>query len=140
MNDTITITGIIATTPRTITTDEGLTVTSFRFASLQRRYNPNSKEAREETNWYTVSAFRALAENLAASVTKGDHLIITGTVHIRPWETDEGKSGTTVEIEANNAGPDLVFGTSLYTKVASNAERSEDALPVDADSDGENPF
>ncbi|GAA0990026.1 single-stranded DNA-binding protein [Subtercola frigoramans] len=136
MNDTITVTGIIATTPRSITTDEGLAISSFRLASMQRRYNSASKEAREETNWYTVTTFRALAEHVAASLNKGDHVIVTGSVHIRDWDND-GKTGTTVEIEANNAGPDLVFGTSLYTKTPTANGDTVGAEPV---GDSDNPF
>ncbi len=39
MPDTITITGIVATMPRALHTAEGLSITSFRLASTQRRYD-----------------------------------------------------------------------------------------------------
>jgi hypothetical protein len=39
MSDTITLTGIVATLPRAITTGEGLAITSFRLASSQRRFD-----------------------------------------------------------------------------------------------------
>ena len=43
MSDIITITGLIATTPRHVVTAEGLPITSFRLASSQRRYDKAAK-------------------------------------------------------------------------------------------------
>ena len=39
MTDTLTLTGLVATTPRHLVTSEGLPITSFRLASTQRRYD-----------------------------------------------------------------------------------------------------
>jgi single-strand DNA-binding protein len=121
MTDTITITGLVATTPRHITTSDGLAITSFRLASSQRRYDKiQQRWIDADTNWYTVSAFRQLASNIAASVNKGDRVMLTGTIKIRDWENTD-RSGTTVEIEADNLGHDLFWGTSTYTRVSATA-------------------
>jgi single-strand DNA-binding protein len=39
MSDVITLTGVVASPPRAITTQEGLAITSFRLASSQRRFD-----------------------------------------------------------------------------------------------------
>ncbi len=39
MSDTITLTGLVATTPRHLVTSTGLPITTFRLASTQRRYD-----------------------------------------------------------------------------------------------------
>jgi single-strand DNA-binding protein len=118
MSDTITITGLVATTPRHLTTSEGLAITSFRLASSQRRYDrANQRWVDSDTNWYTISAFRNLANNSATSIVKGDRVIIIGRLRIRDWENTD-RSGTSVEIEADNIGHDLYWGTSTYTRVA----------------------
>jgi single-strand DNA-binding protein len=39
MTDTITLTGLVATNPRHIVTTEGLSITTFRLASAQRRFD-----------------------------------------------------------------------------------------------------
>ena len=58
MNDTITLTGIVATTPKHIVTSEQVTVTSFRLAATQRRFDSDeNKWIDGNTNWYTVTAF-----------------------------------------------------------------------------------
>ncbi|MCU1530402.1 MAG: ssb1 [Frondihabitans sp.] len=114
--DTITLTGVVATTPRRLTTNEGLNIASFRFASTSRRFDqPTQKWVDSTTNWFTVTGFRQLADNITASVTKGDRVIVTGTLRIRDWETED-KAGTNIDIDADAIGHDLTFGTTVYTR------------------------
>jgi single-strand DNA-binding protein len=116
MTDTITIKGLVATTPRHITTSDGLDITSFRLASSQRRYDRTSQRwIDSDTNWYTISSFRNLAKHVAESVNKGDRVILTGRLRIRDWENTD-RSGTTVEIEADALGHDLSWGTATYIR------------------------
>jgi single-strand DNA-binding protein len=113
---TITITGISATEPRHLVTNEGTSITSFRFAATERRYDKqDQKWVDGDTTWFTVSAFRGLADNVEASVKKGERLIVTGRLRIRDWETGD-KSGTDVEIEADAIGHDLTWGTTQFTR------------------------
>jgi single-strand DNA-binding protein len=125
MPDLMTLTGVVATVPKHIITGSGLEITSFRLASSQRRFDREARRWIEaETNWYTVTAFRQLAVHLAASLERGQHVLVTGRLRIRSWENGE-KSGTTVELEADAVGHDLTWGTSAYTKAVSagDAER-----------------
>lgn len=116
MIDSITLTGIVATTPRHILTCEGVPITSFRVASTQRRYSRATQRWIDtNTNWYLVTAYRALAVNAAASIHKGQRIITTGRLRIRDWETGE-RSGTTVEVEADALGHDLTWGTAVFTR------------------------
>ena len=122
MTDNITLTGLVATTPRHLTTSEGLAITSFRLASSQRRFDRAANRWVDgDTNWYTVSSFRALAENVATAVSKGDRVIVTGKLRIRDWENTD-RSGTTVEIEAEALGHDLTWGIASYTRNSSSTE------------------
>lgn len=125
MTDTITLTGLVATTPRHLTTSEGLAITSFRLASSQRRFDrPTQRWVDGDTNWYTVSSFRALADNVAVSVNKGDRVVVSGKLRIRDWENTD-RSGTTVEVEAENVGHDLLWGISTYTRNSSSSEAAQ---------------
>jgi len=118
MTDHLTLTGLVATTPRHIVTTEGLAITSFRLASQQRKYDrSNNSWADGETNWYTVTAFRDLAVNASQSLNKGDRIVTSGRVKVRDWTTDD-RTGTSVEVEAEALGHDLFWGTSQYKKVA----------------------
>jgi single-strand DNA-binding protein len=130
MSDTLTLTGLVATTPRHLTTAEGLAITSFRLASSQRRFDRGQQKWIDaDTNWYTVSAFRALAANTAVSVVKGDRVIVTGRLRIRDWENTD-RSGTTVEVEADTIGHDMFWGTSQFTRVSAAAQADVD--PADS--------
>ncbi len=116
MVDTLTIAGTVATEPRHIVTSQGLSITSFRLASAQRKYDRNTNTWSDgETNWYTVTAFRQLAENVVASVKKGERVMVFGKLRIRGWQKDE-RSGLSVEIDADAVGHDLIWGTSVYTR------------------------
>ena len=116
MTDTIFLTGIVATSPRHITTGEGLAITSFRLASSQRRFDRAlEKWVDGDTNWFTVSSFRMLATHAAQSIVKGDRVVVTGRLRVRDWENTD-RSGTNVEIEADALGHDLTWGTSVFTR------------------------
>lgn len=127
MNETITITGNVATDPEYKTTTGGVSLTKFRVASSQRRYDRQSGTWSDgETNWYSVSLFRSLADHAHASLRKGDRVLLTGRLHVRAWDNG-AKQGTTVEIEAEAIGHDLLWGTSRFEKRGSSAvlERGE---------------
>jgi single-strand DNA-binding protein len=136
MTDLISLNGLVATTPRHITTSEGLAITSFRLASSQRRYDRVAQRWIDgDTNWYTVSAFRGLAQNSATSLSKGDRVIVSGRVRIRDWENTD-RSGTTVEIEAESLGHDLTWGTAVYTRTATSVTADDPTwIPAESESD-----
>lgn len=120
-NDTITVTGLVATTPRLITTGEGLTISSFRLASTQRRYDKDTEKWIDgETNWFTVTCFRQLASNAARSLNKGERVVVVGGIRIREWDNGE-RVGTSVEIEADAVGHDLTWGTTVFARTSASS-------------------
>lgn len=117
MEDTITLTGLVATTPRHLTTSMGVAITSFRLASSNRTFDRElGRWVERDTNWYTVSSFRALAENAAESIQKGDRVVVVGQLRLRDWENTD-RSGTTVEVEASVLGHDLGWGVAEYKRI-----------------------
>ena len=129
----ITITGLVATTPRHLITQDGLPITSFRVASSQRRFDRlQNKWVDSDTNWYTITAFRTLAINLAGSVNKGERIIVLGDLRVRDWDNGE-RAGTSVEIEATAIGHDLSWGTAQFNRtilVRDDSENGESVVPV----------
>jgi len=119
MTDTITLTGIIATEPRVVTTEAGLDIASFRLASTHRRFDRVKDEWVDgDTNWYTVTAFRALGANAGQSLHKGERVVVLGRLRVRAWEAGD-KSGTTVEVDADAIGHDLRWGRSTFARSTS---------------------
>ncbi|WP_395242949.1 single-stranded DNA-binding protein [Agromyces sp. MMS24-K17] len=87
MSDLITITGIVGGDPRPFTTSQGLVITTFRLASTRRYFDRASGSWENgETNWYTVSTFRTLADNVAASIRRGQHVVVHGRLKLRAWQ------------------------------------------------------
>jgi single-strand DNA-binding protein len=116
LTDTMTVIGVIGTDPRSIDTANGTPMTTFRLASAQRRYDRAAQRWIDgSTNWYTVNAFNGLAGNALASLARGDRVIVTGRLTVRPWEVG-GKSGTDVSLNADGIGHDLAWGTTTYSK------------------------
>ena len=125
MTDHVTLTGLIATTPRHIVTSEGLAITSFRLASQQRKFDKGTQSWTDaDTNWYTVTAFRDLAINASQSLNKGDRVVTMGRVKVRDWSNDE-RSGTSIEVEAESLGHDLHWGVTQFKRVSLGGDQSE---------------
>lgn len=114
--ENLTVSGLVATTPRHLITADGLPITSFRLASSNRRFDRTKGIWVDgETNWYTITAFRQLGVNVAGSVNKGDRILVQGVLRVRDWDNGE-RAGTSVEIEAEAIGHDLTWGQSVFTR------------------------
>ena len=116
MSETITVAGLVATTPRHLITQDGLPITSLRMAASHRKFDrTQNKWVDGDTNWYTVTAFKQLAINIAGAVNKGERIVVTGKLRVRDWDNGE-RAGTSVEIEATSVGHDLNWGTAVFTR------------------------
>lgn len=142
MNETlVTVAGNVAGDPRTRVTASGVRVASFRLASTERRFNKELGAWRDgDTVYYTVTCWRAMAENAFVSVKKGQPMVVHGRLHVSSYEK-EGQTRTSVEIEAKSLGHDLTWGISEFTKAgpASNADRALVA-EIERDLDEDQPF
>ena len=130
MSETISVSGLIATTPRYLVTQDELPIVSFRLASSTRRFDrATNRWVDGETNWYTITAYRTLATNAYLSIHKGDRIMLTGKLRVRDWDNGD-RAGTSVEIEAEAMGHDLTWGSSEFTRTALV---SDNATPDDVD-------
>lgn len=136
MYDTITIVGNVATDPTQGRTSGGIPVTNFRVASTHRRFDEATQTWVDVvTNWYSVAAFRQLGENAKASLRAGDSVIVTGKMKIRAWENN-GKQGTSVDIDADAIGHDLRWGTAAYRRSTRSSAEQAPRTATTSDSSG----
>ncbi|MGH3874443.1 MAG: single-stranded DNA-binding protein [Pseudonocardiaceae bacterium] len=92
--------------PRRVGPDATL-VLNFRVACNERRFDKTSESWVDgESLYLPVNCWRRLAEN-AASLVKGDPVIVSGRLRTREWTTEQGERRSVVELEANAVGPDL---------------------------------
>ena len=137
MSETVTVRGFAGTDIRKITTDKGLPISTFRLASTPRRFDRESGEwVNGETNWFNVTCFRNLALNAHSTLAKGDPVIVTGRLKIRPWENDAGQRGTAVEIDADGLGHDLTFGTGSFSRLNPGSSEQGASPAPEADQEG----
>lgn len=106
-------------------------VATFRLGCTPRHFSKRSGEwADAPTQWYTVSAWRGMARNVAASVIKGDAVMVVGRLNVATWPAQDGSERTSLEIEATAVGHDLRHGV---TRLARNERpQREQAAVVDA--------
>ena len=127
MSNNVTIRGFVGTEIKCSVTGSGLPIAKFRLGSSDRYFDKKVNAWVDgDTSWYSVSMFRSLATNAGVSLQKGDRIIVTGKLRVRAWINDDGKSGTTAEIDADSAGHDLLFGTASFRR--SSADRPEAAV------------
>ena len=139
MRTQLTVRGNVATAPRRVVTDSGTVIAEFRLAATERFFNRKAQTWEDgNTSWYTVTAFRRLAENVFRSFTVGDPVIITGKLSIKQWVSkDETKRGTTPEITADSAGHDLLLGFTDFTRYTkSKPQLVEESYRDEASDDG----
>ncbi|GAA3642343.1 hypothetical protein GCM10022224_000820 [Nonomuraea antimicrobica] len=117
MNDIyITLTGNVAAEPRQYSFDEGVKVTSLRVLTSHRYFDRKTGQWTDgEKVCFTVRCWRALGENVAASVRAGQPVVVSGKLRIREFG-GEGDRRFVPEIEASAVGHDLRWGTGVFTK------------------------
>ena len=129
----ITVVGRVATAPRRVRLENGTSVTNFRLASTARRFDQARQEWIDgETFWSDVECWNELGGNVARSLSKGDPVVVVGSLWTRSWESENGK-GNTSQIKATAIGPNLARGWAEFTRPARPGARSEqvegDAVP-----------
>ena len=117
MNDTIvTLQGWVGG-PVTQRAAGDTTVASFRLGCTPRNYHRASETwVDDRTQWFTVSAWRALGQNCAASLQRGDAVVVQGRLRLSTWADGNGVEQQTWEVVATSVGHDLNRGISRFVK------------------------
>ena len=132
----VTLVGTLGRDPELRFTQGGQAVVSFSIA-VTRKWKNHAGEQQEQTSWFDISAWQSLAENAAASLTKGSRVIVTGRLETREWEKD-GQKRTAVQVVADAIGPDLRWAQVQVEKTQRDTPRTNRAPdPVFGD---EEPF
>ncbi len=138
MNEvSVTVVGNVVSEVRSAVTKNGTVVAGFRMVTSERRFDRAIGEWSDgEATYLGVSCWRAMAENVAASVHKGDPVVVHGRLRVRDWEK-EGKRGREIEIDAASVGHDLARGTSSFARTARRSAAIEREVLVGlAEGDG----
>ena len=91
--------GNLGTDPEMRYTAGGQPVTSFRLAT-GRTYTTRDGERREETEWFTITAWSQLAETVNQYLTKGRRVYVEGRLKSSTWQGQDGQTHFRNEIIA----------------------------------------
>lgn len=118
LDNTATVVGNLAADPEYRRFDSGVEVLNFRMGSTPRRFDrATARWVDGETSWWRVACWRGLAANCAKSLRKGDRVVVVGRLRTSAWTTEDGRRGTSLEIEAEAVGHDLTWGTTEFERV-----------------------
>jgi single-strand DNA-binding protein len=92
--------GNVGSDPEMRYTPNGSPVTSFSMA-VNRNYTTSDGERREETEWFTISAWNQLAEQCNQYLSKGRRVYVEGRLRSSTWTGNDGQVRFRNEINAN---------------------------------------
>lgn len=112
----VTLVGNLTRDPELRYTTGGRGVASFGLA-VNRRYQVNG-EWQEEVSFFNVVAWGDLGENAAASLTKGNRIVVTGRLQQRSYETRDGEKRSVTEVIADDLGPSLRWAQAQVERIS----------------------
>lgn len=116
MNDTyITLTGWVGSDVSLREVPGGQPVANFRVATTSRKFRNNQWED-GATTWYSIRAWRRLADNVHGSIRRGDPVVVHGKLEADVWTKEDGTTNTQLVVTATSVGHDLSRGTAVFTK------------------------
>lgn len=115
----ITVSGNVGGVPRTRVVASGSVVTDFRIAHTPRRQDRATGVWTDlPTVWFSVSCWRSLAENVAASLKTGDRVVVSGRLRAHTWKNEQGEERSGLEIDAQTVGVDLSRGKAVLERTS----------------------
>lgn len=140
----ISFTGNLAADPELRHTQTGKAVARFTVIENRRRRTADGWED-AEPNVFRVEVWNQQAENVAASLHKGDRAHVDGRIVTDRWDDKEtGAPRTAQHVDADEVSFSLRFHTVTATKNTSQSSTEDDAPVVSWDvadiPGGDNPF
>lgn len=114
--NTVTLVGNLTRDPELRYTTGGRGVASFGLA-VNRRYQING-EWQEQVSFFNIVAWGDLGENAAASLNKGNRVIVAGRLEQRSYETKEGEKRNVTEVIADELGPSLRWAQAQVERIS----------------------
>lgn len=101
MVNKVILVGNVGVDPEIRTTESGVKVARVRLATTERYYDRQTNEAKELTEWHTITLWRGLADVVDKYVRKGSQLYIEGRLRTREWTDKENIKRYATEIMAD---------------------------------------
>lgn len=103
----VTFAGNLCADPELRETKRG-SVTEVRVA-VNRNLQTGTDEWRQETSFYTVVAWRGLAERITQCLRKGDRVVVVGRMRQETWTTETGQPHSRYVVTAEEVAASVRF-------------------------------
>ena len=121
-------------------TQDGSPFVGFGVVSVERRFDKNANVWTDGGKLFVwVTGWKKLASGVAASLKKGDPVIVNGRLRVDEYEKD-GEKRTTVKVDATAIGPNLAFCTADAQRNSAEEAFAPFLRPVDLDKAGGEQF
>lgn len=106
----LTLIGNLTGDPELRFTPSGAAVCSFTIAVQPRKFDKSSGGWVDgQASFYRCNAWRQMAENIAESFTKGNRVVVFGSIGQRSYETNDGEKRTVFEVLVEDIGASAKF-------------------------------
>jgi single-strand DNA-binding protein len=124
--------GNLTRAPELRYTPSGMAVADLRLA-VNRRYQTQSGEKREDTCFLNVVVWGKQAESCSEYLDKGSPIMVEGRLQTRDWETKDGQKRNVVEVVAERV-------QFMGRPKTAGAPTASEAVEVHSEGDDEVPF
>jgi single-strand DNA-binding protein len=122
----VVVVGNLVRDPELRHTKDGKPVVSLTIASTPRTYNRATSQWEDgKAVFMRGSAWDEMAENIAASLTKGSRVMAVGVLKTSSYRDREGNEKENLELQIDEIGPTLKFHTTTQDKRGKAAPSSK---------------
>lgn len=119
----MTVVGNVVTSPNRNRTPNG-SVTNFRVASTERWFDGGRQEWVDGSTFFVdVECWGELGGNVSHSISKGDPVVVVGSIRTHEWDSDQGRRSRP-QVRADAVAPNLARGTADFRRTSRPAAPS----------------
>lgn len=134
----MTIVGYLTSDPELKNTSSGLAVVNITIASTPSKFDKTTSQWVDgQTLFMRATAWRTMAEQIAASMKKGDKVIALGRLVAESYKDKDGNDRTSTRLDLESVGIDL---SRVPKTTYSDVTRSESVYEFVDKADEDSPF
>jgi single stranded DNA-binding protein len=119
----ITIAGNVSQEPELRVTTSGMNVLTFNVA------DSHGKDDKKKTTFHSITVFGQLAENVAASIKKGDTVLVSGRVEVDEYTKKDGSKAKSIKVVADEVGFSMRWNSVVPDQTGTTMGAIKKAFP-----------
>ncbi len=137
MEPQVTMTGNLVSDPVRRVTASGVVVTRLRIASNHRKFDRDRGEwISADPVYLDINCWRQLGDNVAASLKKGDSVLVSGRLTMREYDdANGGARRQSYAVEAISVSPDLCRYVAMLGRPARDPQSVTETPAPGADAE-----